>query len=94
MLLASHAAKNLTISQSGPGWSRRHSVHRDVATAQLVRQHRNEAFDSGLGGDIAPVCGEGLREYAAGEGDDAASLGDALRRLREDEEGFPAGWWR
>jgi hypothetical protein len=55
-------------------------VDRNFVSAKLVGEDMDEAFDACLGGDVGAVGGEVLGEDAAGEGDDAATLCDVLRR--------------
>src|SRR5438132_10077994 len=73
--------------QIGACRSRRDRVHRDVAAAQLICQDRNEAFDSGLGGNIGSIGWEGLCQYAAGESDNASAFCHVLRCLCEYQKG-------
>src|ERR1700723_3070576 len=70
-----------------PYRSRCNGVDRNLVSAKLVGEDVDEAFDTCLGGDVGTVGREVLREDAAGEGDNTASLGHVLRGLREDEEG-------
>src|SRR6202041_2807531 len=70
-----------------PYRSRCNGVDRNLVSAKLVGEDVDEAFDTCLGGDVRAVGRKVLREDAAGECDDTASLGYVLRRLREDEKG-------
>jgi len=72
-----------------PYRSRCNGVDRNLVSAKLVGEDMDKAFDARLGGNVRAVGRKVLREDAAGECDDAASLGYVLRRLREDEEGSP-----
>src|ERR1700722_17212278 len=69
-----------------PYRSRCNGVDRNLVSAKLVGEDMDKAFDACLGGDVRAVGGKVLCEDTAGEGDDTASLGYVLRRLREDEE--------
>src|ERR1700734_1239292 len=62
-------------------------VDRNLVSAKLVGEDMDKAFDACLGGDVRAVGRKVLRQDAAGECDDTASLGYVLRRLREDQEG-------
>ena len=70
-----------------PYRSRCNGVDRNLVSAKLVGEDMDKAFDACLGGDVRAVGRKVLREDAAGECDDTASLGYVLRRLGEDEEG-------
>src|SRR5271163_5041029 len=70
-----------------PYRSRCNGVDRNLVSAKLVGEDMDKAFDACLGGDVRAVGRKVLRQDAAGECDDTASLGYVLRRLREDEEG-------
>src|SRR6202161_3608956 len=70
-----------------PYRSRGNGVDRNLVSAKLVGEDVDKAFDACLGGDVRAVGRKVLREDAAGECDDTASLGYMLRGLREDEEG-------
>src|SRR6202012_3507831 len=64
----------------------RNRVDRNLVSAKLVGENMDETFNACLGGNVRAVGREIFREDAAGEGDDAASLGYVLRGLREDQE--------
>src|SRR5271170_3651601 len=70
-----------------PYRSRRNGVDRNLVSAKLIGEDMDKALDACLRRDVRAVGREVLREDAAGEGDNTASLGYVLRRLREDEEG-------
>src|ERR1700733_2002822 len=63
--------------------ARCNGVDRNLVSAKLVGKNMDEAFDARLGSDVRAVGGEILGENAAGEGDDAPTLGNVMRRLRE-----------
>src|SRR5271167_797459 len=58
-----------------PYRSRCNGVDRDLVSTKLVGEDMDKAFDACLGGDVRAVGRKVLCEDAAGEGDDAASLG-------------------
>jgi hypothetical protein len=70
-----------------PYRSRCNGVDGNLVSAKLIGEDVDKAFNACLGSDVRAVGGEILREDAAGEGDDAAALGNVLRGLRKDQEG-------
>src|SRR6202522_2458134 len=70
-----------------PYRSRCNGVDCNLVSAKLVGEDMDKAFDASFRSDVRAVGRKVLREHAAGECDDTASLGYVLRRLREDEKG-------
>ena len=66
----------------------RNGVDRDLVPAKLVGENMDQAFDACFGGNVRTVVGEILGEDTAGEGNNAASFGDACcAACVQDQEG-------
>src|ERR1700730_13971346 len=73
----------------GCNWAGRDGIDANIASAEFVRQHMHQAFDARLRRNVWTVRRKRLGQHTAGKGDDPATGGDVLGRLRQDQERPP-----